>query len=235
MKRSNGIKAKVLFLLVLIFAAAIAGSGLYWRHQAKSIGEAVGAGTGTVVGRLAGSLDGITNGTEDGKKAAISTEDTETVVREQMEQTEKLEVLAAGVQLSNFHKIGDDDSPKYAALYLINATVVFTVDLSQAEVTLREDDNTLHVCLPRPECSLYIDGAVEKAAEYQKTRFTASAEDGFDAYLNSVKQLQNATEENLSNYDQLTESARAAAENQVQMLVSAVSIGDYTPVIEWAE
>ena len=168
------------------------------------------------------------------KKDALDAKDTKAVIANQIHQMENLEVLVASVKLSNFHSIGKKTSPEYAALYLVNGNVVFTVDMSTAEITVETDG--LHIALPNPVGSLYFDeSSVEKVAEYQKRIFNGAAEDGFDAYLNTMSKIQEVTEETLDNYDVLIASARSAAENQVTLLAKAVSTTYDNIVIEWME
>lgn len=221
----------VLMSIVLLYAFNL-------RINAASLGESIGAGSGALVGKAIGSLEGMTTGriegTEDGKIVGLSAEDTEAEIADQIKQIEKLEVLVASVKLSNFHTIGKEKSPNYAALYLVNGNVVFTVDMSQAEIKLQE--NNLHIVLPKPVGSLYLDdSSIEKVAEYQKQFFNGSAEDGFDAYLNTMSKMQEATEETLDNYDVLIASARSAAENQVTLLAESVSTSCDNIIIEWTE
>lgn len=223
----------------IVLCVAIACVMIYTinlRMNATSLGGGLGAGTGTMVGKAIGSLEGMTKGrvegTEAGKKAGLSAEDTEATIANQIQQMENLEVLVASVKLSNFHTIGD--SKDYAALYLVNGNVVFTVDMSQAVIVAQPDK--LKVTIPKPVGTLYLDdSSVEKVAEYQRKFFNGKAEDGFDAYLNTMKKMQEASEETLSNYDVLVSSAREAAENQISLIAKSVSTAYDEVEIEWAE
>ena len=221
----------VLMACVLVYAISL-------RINASSMGGGLGSSAGSLVGKAIGSLEGMTTGRVEGitagKEAGLSAEDTEAEIANQIQQVENLEVLVASVKLSNFHTIGNEDNPNYAALYLVNGNVVFTVDMSVAEITVQEDG--LHIVLPKPVGTLYLDdSSVEKVAEYQKKFFNGSAEDGFDAYLNTMAKMQEATEETLDNYDVLISSAREAAVNQVTLLAQSVSTSYDNVVIEWAE
>lgn len=216
-----------LMAILLIFTA-------YWTITAESIGSRLGSDTGSVVGKAIGSLQGMTigrkDGNEAGKTAGLKAEDTEAAVSNQLHQIENLEVLVASVKLSNFHEIGQKHSSKhYAALYLVNGNVVFTVDMSQAEISAKSGD--LHIKLPKPKGTLYLDdSSVEKVAEYQTKIFNGSAEDGFDAYLNTMTKMQEASEETLANYETLVSAAEEAATNQVTLLAKAAS-DNYDQVI----
>ena len=220
--------------IVLLLTAVIFAFSLYRMVMAKSIGSDIGSDTGSLVGKAIGSLLGMTEGRDKGldagKEAGLSAEDTEAVISSQLHQLENLEVLVASVKLSNFHEIGQKDSFKYyAALYLVNGNVVFTVDMSQAEISAQSDD--LYITLPKPAGSLYLDdSSVDKVAEYQTKLFNGNAEDGFDAYLNTMKKIQDASEETLDNYETLLTSAKKAAEHQVTLLAKSAS-NDYDQVI----
>ena len=220
--------------IVLLLTAVIFAFSLYRMVMAKSIGSDIGSDTGSLVGKAIGSFLGMTEGRDKGldagKEAGLSAEDTEAVISSQLHQLENLEVLVASVKLSNFHEIGQKDSFKYyAALYLVNGNVVFTVDMSQAEISAQSDD--LHIKLPKPKGTLYLDdSSVEKVAEYQTKIFNGSAEDGFDAYLNTMTKMQEASEETLANYETLVSAAEEAATNQVTLLAKAAS-DNYDQVI----
>ena len=217
----------VLMAIILIFT-------IYGTVKAKSIGSTLGSETGSLVGKAIGSLQGMTDGkskgTDAGKEAGLSAEDTEAVVSNQLHQLENLEVLVASVKLSNFHEIGQKDSYRYyAALYLVNGNVVFTVDMSQAKISMQSKD--LYITLPKPKGSLYLDdSSVEKVAEYQTKLFNGDAEDGFDAYLNTMTKIQEASEETLDNYKTLVSAAEKAAKNQVTLLAKSAS-NDYDQII----
>ncbi len=206
------------------------------RINASLIGKEIGSGIGTIVGNAIGSFEGMTkgrvDGTEAGKKAGLSAEDTEAQVANQIQRMEKLEVLVASVKLSDFHSIGEKQN--YAALYLVNGNVVFTVDMSLAKVI--KQAGSIKVILPLPKGELYLDdSSVNKVAEYQKRFFNGSAEDGFEAYLNTMKKIQEISEDTLVNYDELVDSARQAAENQVGNIIEMISLSQDEIVIEWAE
>ena len=225
--------------LIVLFVAVLCIMiyTIYLRINATSIGGGIGAGTGTVVGKAIGSLEGMTlgraKGTEAGKQAGLSAEDTKARIASDIHEMENLEVLVASVKMSDFHAIGGDNKA-YAALYLANGNVVFTVDMSQAQI--EEGDDGLHILLPGPKGTLYIDdSSVEKVAEYQRKLFNGSAEDGFDAYLNTMRKMQQASEETLSNYDFLLNSARQSAERQVKLIVKAVSTSNSDVLIEWGD
>ena len=221
------------FGMVLVLMAILLIFTFYWWINAKSIGNEIGSDTGSIVGKAVGSFLGMTDGKKKGEQAGrdagLKAEDTAAVISNQLHRLENLEVLVASVKLSNFHSVGQEDSSKYyAALYLVNGNAVFTVDMSQADISARSGD--LYIKLPKPKGSLYLDdSSVEKVAEYQTKLFNGSAEDGFDAYLNTMTKMQEASEETLDNYGALILAAKEAATNQVTLLATAAS-NDYDQI-----
>lgn len=214
-------------------------SAICFRLKAASIGSKAGSSLGNTAGKAIGSLEGITKGrsegSEAGKKQGLSAEDTKAEISSQIKHMGRLEVMAASVNLSNFHTIGEKNSHRYyAALYLCKGSVVFTVDLNEAEIT--SDESGLHIELSRPRGTLYIDNStIEKAAEYQTKFFDGSAEDGYDAYLNGLKNIQEASTETLDNYEELLENAKDMAKERMVYLVSSASGSERDIDIEWSE
>lgn len=223
-------------LLLFVFILTLIGfvHTFYLWLTAVSVGSELGSGTGSLVGKAIGSYNGMIDGTKDGKEAGLSAEDTKADIATQLQQVNNLEVLVASVKLEDYHDIGPEGDEKYAALYLVNGNVVFTVDMSQATITSKSGN--LHIILPNPVGELYIDqSSIDKAAEYQKTKFSGNAKDGFDAYLNTMKKVQDASEETLNNYDILLDSAKQAAKRQVSLLALAASESYSEITVEFAE
>ena len=223
-------------LLGCILAACALAFAIYYNMNAASFGNNLGQGTGSLVGRALGSLEGMTRGREEGtaagKAAGLSAEDTEADIANEIKKISNLEVLVASVKINDFHSIGEN--VEYAALYLMKGDVVFSVDLSQAEIETR--GNNLKVTLPLPHGELYIDQSqVEKVAEYQKHFFSGSAEDGFDAYLNSMEKVYEASAETLDNYEVLIEAAKESAEKQVRQLALSVMVNTPQINVEFKE
>ena len=222
--------------VILILAAVVLGIAFYYNRAAASIGDDVGRETGTLVGRAIGSMEGMTKGREEGtaagKAAGLSAEDTTVDIAGEIKKVSNLEVLVASVKINDVHSIGEN--VEYAALYLLKGDVIFSVDLSRAEVETQSDG--LHIILPLPQGELYIDQSqVEKVAEYQRHLFSGSAEDGFDAYLNSWVKVYEASAETLDNYDVLIESAKASAVKQVTQLAQSVLINNQQIKVEFRE
>ena len=196
------------------------------------VGQEIGTMTGRAIGSLEGMTSGRTEGMEAGRNAGLSAVDTEASIADRIKEVEKLEVLVASVKLSDVHVIGEDKG--YAALYLLKGDVIFTVDLSKATVVMQ--DEVLHIIIPKPEGELVIDqGKIEKKAEYQKHYFKGNTEAGFDAYLNSMAKIEEASAETLKNYDELIKAAENSAEVQVKQLASSSNILADDVVVEFLE
>ena len=223
------LKSKFFGFILLVASIGIAIFVCVNRGNAKEIGQGIGSSMGAAAGKAIGSLEGITvgrrEGTAAGKEKGLSAEDTKADIANEFKNISSLEVLTTSVKLRNFHTIGKRDDVDYAALYLVNGNVVFTVDLSRAEIT--DDGEMLNITVPIPKGSLYVDEkSINKVDEYQKKIFNGSAEDGYKAYLNTMKGVTKATTETLDNYDQLIEAAKEAARNQITLLAQSVTISD---------
>ena len=96
--------------------------------------------------------------------------------------------------------------------------------------------NGIQITLPLPHGELYIDQSqVEKVAEYQKHFFSGSAEDGFDAYLNSMVKVYEASAETLDNYAVLIEAAKESAEKQIRQLALSVAVNTHQVSVDFKE
>lgn len=222
MKKLLKIFSKYAIYIVPCICLAIA---FYMRIEAKSIGQSMGQTAGSSVGKMMGSLEAFTDHREayaEGKAEGLSAKDTTAAMGNQVRELQKLEVLVAGVKLKDEHSVGDQD---YAALYLLKGDAVFTVDFSKADI--QQEGDTLSITLPEPEMELIVDQEkLEKVEEYQDFFWSGSAEDGYDAYLASMKNVVEKAEEKLGNYDILMASAKESAERQVRQLIQAVSVSE---------
>ncbi len=209
------------FMILSLLLAA--GAGLVF-YRAADIGAGIGSGAGKVTGMAVGSYKGVTEGIEtgfsEGKAAGLTSEDLTMEITETVRNIGNLEVLAANVEIPDYHEVGK----KYAALYLFRGSALFTVDLTRASIS-RTAEGELVVLLPEPEAVVRIDDSeTELLAEYQRKFFNGSADDGFQAYLNSLRLIDTIALDKVSNYDVLMDLARSSAKKQVEMLVSGVCV-----------
>ncbi|MBR6090819.1 MAG: DUF4230 domain-containing protein, partial [Anaerolineaceae bacterium] len=214
-------KPPVLLLLALILAV---GSG-FFLYRSESIGSGIGAGagkmTGLAVGSYKGVTDGLERGAEAGKEAGLSAEDMTMDISQTVREVGNLEVLVANVEIPDYHEVGN----KYAALYMFRGSAVFSIDLSAASIS-RTNEGEILIVLPEPSAVVRInDSETELLAEYQRKFFNGSADDGFDAYLNTLRMIDSISPDKVSNYDVLMEIARSSAKKQVEMLAKSVCAG----------
>ncbi len=223
-------------LILFVLMACLLVYAINLRINASSMGAGIGQNAGSLVGRAIGSAEGMTRGRKEGSSAGqaegLSAVDTEVELANELHEISNLEVLVASVKIKDTHSIGKDID--YMALYLLKGEVIFSVDLSKAQTSVL--NNQIHIVLPEPSGQLIIDQSqIEKIAEYQKHYFSGDAESGFDAFLNSMAKVQEATAETLNNYDVLIDSARESAINQVTLLAKTVSKTEKDIYIEFEE
>lgn len=191
---------------------------------AAETGTGLGAAVGKKVGMFTGSYQGMTEGIAEGKENGLSAEEVISKIAGTMEEANKLEVLSAGIKLSDVHQIGDS----YKALYIIKGVAVFTVDMNSVSVAVKEDGD-ISILLPQPESEIFIDEKqTEKIAEESNIIFNGSSEDGFKAYLNSMSSISEDIREKIANYDSLIEEARSQAMVQTDRIAASVCQNKYT-------
>lgn len=213
-------KPPVLMLLAILLASA---AGLFYYRSAE-IGTGIGSGAGKLTGMAVGSYKGVTEGLEDGfsegKASGLSAEDITADITQAVREVGNLQVLAANVEIPDYHEVGK----KYAALYLFRGSAVFSVDLTRASVS-RTAEGEVIILLPEPDVSVNInDSETELLAEYQRKFFNGSADDGFQAYLNTLRSIDSIAPDKVSNYEVLMDMARNSAKKQTEMLASGVCI-----------
>ena len=214
------IAAALLMVFVTVFTVVKIAPAYF---RADSVGTNIGNKLGDAVGWAVGSFNGMTSGNKEGREAGktegLSAKDTSVVIANTIKETGKLEVLAAGIKITNLEKVGNND---YSALYLVKGTAVFSVNLTKADVSFNDDFSTVEVKVPDVNASIYIDnGETEILAQYQKSKFTGSAKDGFTAFINSANQTSNKTAESIENYDMLKKSAQTSAEKQITSIIKS--------------
>ena len=210
---------------VLLFIAFIlAVSAAFFWYRSENIGESIGSGAGKMTGLAVGSYRGVTDGLEKGadagKEAGLNSDDLTMEISNAIREVGKLEVLVANVEIPDYHEVGK----KYAALYLFRGSAVFSVYLSKASISKTAEGEVI-ILLPEPEAVVNInDSETELLAEYQRKFFNGSADDGFQAYLNSLRLIDQISLEKVSNYDVLMNMAKNSAKKQVEMLTGNVCV-----------
>lgn len=237
---------KIVKLIIVLVVIVVFGCGIHSCNtnrknlkaskEALNNAEEVGTEQGTTAGigaaqkaatkerkaiEKAAQEEGESKGKEEGKVEGLSAKETETWMNGQLKlkETGKLDVLVAGVELSNFRGYGD----KYAALYLMKADAVFSVDLGQAEISKDDENSRIWITLPQPEVKVSFDHSqTEKIAEWQQHKYIGSAKDGQEAYMNSVNEIVASAPEDLKKNEDMMNSARLAAEEQVLILAKSI-------------
>ncbi len=212
------------FIIFVLKINAIVGK------KGSEMGTAIGTTAGRALGSLTGMTDGINEGYEFGKNDGLSAKDTTVTVSNALKGMGNLEVLIASVKIGDVHSVGED----YKALYLANGNAVFSININEAEV--EEKENTLYILLPQPEMALRVNqDKIKQIAVYQKGKYTGKAEDGFDAYVNSLVNVLENSKEAISNYDSLVENARKVGQQQVKQLAEAMMLKEKTVVVQFKQ
>lgn len=225
--------AVLLLACIVVICVYFAFVRPLWKN-AQAHGDALGSTIGTVVGTAIGTRDGILvevpKGIEDGKEQGLTAEDTQINIHENVARIGNLEVLQASVSMVNEHSSGDS----YKKLEIMYGTLVFTTDLTQAQV--QESAGEILILLPELKADLKIDEEKTKTlAEYAKPFLDGSAEDGFTASINSMKQIDENAEEQIGNYDALVEQAKSAALKNVKLLVEKISVAEKNVTVQFME
>lgn len=210
-------------LLILVIAATLLILSFINFINAKSIGEKAGVDVGNLVGSALGTFEGISQSPQayaDGKEEGLSAIDTNVKLIQDIISSEsnKLEVLIAGISFENNHQVGD----KYKALYYLAGDAVFTVDMTKLNIS-EDVEGKIHIEIPEPAVEVYIDDTkTEQLAEISNIFFDGSTEDGYVAYFNSMDQIQKKSIEEIENYTDLMKTAKDSAKSQIKNLYVSV-------------
>lgn len=213
----------------------LCGAGVVF-FKAMTHVESFSTAVGNAVGVFTGSIDGITNGlsegAQQGHEEGLSAKDTQVSMAEEIQEVGKLEVLRAGVGIKNAHSVGE----KYDALYIMKGDAILSVDLGKAEISDFPSENKLLIMLPQPDIDLTLnEEETEKLAERQNKIRNGKAEDGFIAYINTMKKTQSEMESVIGNYDSLVEQARNSAVTQLEYIVAQASLNEKEVEIRFVE
>ncbi|MBP3568558.1 MAG: DUF4230 domain-containing protein [Lachnospiraceae bacterium] len=207
-------------LLLVIMVFCMFSLPVYLKAEEK--GNELGRMAGTAAGYASGIVNADIKAAEaEGKQEALAKPEInmKLIGENKINETGKLDVLVAGVRLNNFHGVGN----KYAALYLMKADAVFSVNLGLANVAYVEEELWVRITVPQPEVTVYFDESeTEKIAEWQKNYFSGDAGDGYQAYMNTMKEIEATASEDLARNESLMESARKAAEQQIKLLATSI-------------
>lgn len=209
----------------------------------RSSANEVGKGTGYAVGKVIGSWKGLMDAGkafDDKANSETSAEDTKVNIAE-IRSGGKLEVLIVNQKLGNFIRVGskgdivnqekDDPSTKnvsYAILQVTPVEGVFSVDLSNAEITVSEKNCEILLGRPTVEITKFSDDR-EILAEFKNLGlFTKAAEIGDKAMTNAEIKTMTEAKKFLSEDEELMKRAEKSAEKQVEILVKAICGKEYS-------
>ena len=163
-----------------------------------------------------------------GSQAGMTYEDPE-VSLDSVTSSGKLGVLSAHVNILNSLMMGPSSDLDYMNLYGQEGTAVYTIDLSEAEVSRgmnSKGEPMIFVRLPEPVVQLYVDeNSTSNIAEFQKNQnWTGSAEEGYRAYNTQTADGYKKMLESLQESDGLMLEAKNSAISRVSELISAVAL-----------
>lgn len=174
-------------------------------------GHAVGNTVGTATGTLQAATV-VVPAYQDGKAEGLSAKDTEVVIN-RIKEVGKLDVLAANAKMTNVIEDGD----KYAALLEMGADVVFSVDISRANLLFGE--NVVEIVLPKPEVEFSFDSTQTRLVEeWGRLFLNGSTKDGIDLYISSLKEIKQDAKDYISEYQYLESRAQESAKKQIAEL-----------------
>ncbi|SCX32756.1 hypothetical protein SAMN02910436_02849 [Ruminococcaceae bacterium P7] len=163
----------------------------------------------------------MVKGYDAGKKEGLSAKDTEQQIQNTVEGMGKLEVLVANVKIPEYHSVGK----KFAAMYLFRGSAVFTVDLSETKIIVKNSD--VQVLVPKPIAEVKIDNKeTERIKSKSALFFNGSTEEGLEAYLNTLKAVDKVSTEQISNFPELNEMAKQAAKLQLNDIIENICGND---------
>lgn len=140
-------------LIACVLAACFLAVVIFTHNGAAKIAGDVGEAGAILFEGASGLVEGTRNGPKQGHADGLSAQDTEAAIQNALRHTANLRVLAASARITDFHSIGND--VEYAAIYMLQGDVIFSVDLSKAEISLL--DQKMTITLPRPQSELHFD------------------------------------------------------------------------------
>ena len=187
------------------------------------------APAGIAVGSWEGVTEGLSQGYKDGEAAGLSAEDTTVKIGTKLTQTGKLQVLLLDLKLSDIHSetttvpVVNAPITRYATLLSLGGEGVFTVDLTQSNVTDGPTPGSIIIEIPHPEFTPYLDDStIETIAEYKSPVFDGTTKNGYTGWLNTRDKLDEKVQSELLAYDALVERAKASAQKQVELIAQSI-------------
>ena len=235
----KGIDRKTMYIMagsVLVAVLALTGSLIIssaLNKNARKKGEELGKKVGTAVGSYQGFTSDYKSAQEkaEAEEKQKKLEENNIKYAQRMRQTEKLDVLMVTFNVVDEQEVGKE----YSAVLFAKAHAIFSVDMGKADVSMSED-NVLTITLPQPQVEVYIDeNSITKESEMNRLFFDGNAEDGFDAYLDSMVKMEENSKTKAYSNQKFWDEARDSAEQQVRRLANGVSVNAKSVQIIWKE
>lgn len=129
-------------------------------------------------------------------------------------------VIAFG---ANGEKTKDYSQAAYCALYISKGKGVFSVDLNKMQVEII--GKNVEIKIPTPEVHITPIGDAVKLSEFGKKN-AGSTQNGVIGAVNSIKNVYAESENTLENEDDLMETAKSSAMEQIRNLAENVCGND---------
>lgn len=224
-----------------LFAAVVLGVTIFLSIKTTSVGEKIGDDMGKAAGVALGSFDGITEGVSkgysDGESEALLAKDTVAELVNEIKNVGRLQVLNMNITLTDVFSVGGEDKPDtstgYYALLIFEGTASYIVDLEQCVISV--NDEAVKVTIPRPELRVTIDPEkTEKRTDNYAALSDGSSFGGYEAYINSLKEIKEKVGEKITGYKGLKENAEQSAISAVERLAGTVRLDDKPIVVEFS-
>ncbi|MDO5156470.1 MAG: DUF4230 domain-containing protein [Eubacteriales bacterium] len=229
MKKFKIISALIFISVIIAFFGLVLPNYFAAKNNGKEIGSRIGTAVGTAVGSMEGIESGMVKGSKAGEEDGKSAKDTKVDYVTEISKLGRLEVLTTDIKAWNIHTYGDDSEEnvpvnvcKYASLRVYEGMGVISVDLNHAEI--EQENNTVIVNIPNLDVNIFVDDTKMKTVtEWESKFFNGKTESGIEAEKNTQKEIEEKLLEKLSETSSVSDQAYEAVNNQVTMLVKAMS------------
>ena len=223
---------KIVLAIVLMACITVLAVLISAYSSAIETGKNVGKTAGIATGNLVGSYEGTKEGYEAGKSDALNPIINIEKAQEKVRGLGSLEVLVIETEYLDVFKTDQTDNPNYAEIFTEQVKIIFTVDLTKAEIKTI-GDNSILVRIPDIQSSYtVIEGTYDSKDSYQKPGIApGSTTDTITQETKNHNALIKSIGEKVSTdyYDKAVD----AAQNQVKSLAKAMTGKDV--VVEIAE
>lgn len=189
----------------------------------NEVTDATGSSLGKAAGMVSGSVKALFNinlnpdKDDDGSNERI----TEAAIKKDFGTICVLELLSTDVKVHYEWTYGDEDSPTYANMYILEGKGIFYTDLSQADVAI--SNGVVEVILKEPSLEIYFKGTPESIAEYVGlSNPFEKIEKANAGYLEERSKAILKVKEKMYGYEGLLSRSKDSAEKTVKEIVKSV-------------